>query len=59
VQAACARALELRRPLREVLAHDAQLRRWLGEERLAALFDPQACLGANDALIDRVLARLD
>lgn len=59
VQAACARALELRRPLREVLAHDAQLRRWLGEEHLAALFDPQACLGANDVLIDRVLARLD
>jgi 3-carboxy-cis,cis-muconate cycloisomerase len=43
------------RPFAEALAARPEVRERLGEERLAALLDPAAHLGAADALVDRAL----
>jgi len=56
VEAACAIAISERRPLRDVLAADAVIAAHLDGAALSRLFDPATYLGANDAVIDRVLA---
>lgn len=57
VQAACRRALDENRHLCAVMAEDSRINAHFDEQALAALFSPERCLGANDALIERVLAR--
>ncbi|MBT2748857.1 MULTISPECIES: 3-carboxy-cis,cis-muconate cycloisomerase [unclassified Lysobacter] len=59
VRAACDAASRQSRHLREVLADDREIVDGLGRVALDALFEPECALGANDALIDRVLAQLD
>ena len=57
VGAACQRAADERRHLREVLRDDSQVRSVLDDAALANLFEPESYLGATDAFIERVLAR--
>lgn len=56
VEAACRRAVEQGRHLREVLAEDPQVQRHLSAAMLDKLFDPAAYLGSADKLVERVLA---
>ena len=56
VAAACRRASEQGKHLREVLAEDAAVTRHLAGEALDRLFDPVGYLGVTDRLIQRVLA---
>jgi 3-carboxy-cis,cis-muconate cycloisomerase len=59
VAAACRRALEHGRHLRDVLADDADVQRHLTPDALAALFDPSRYLGVADQLIERALQAHD
>ncbi len=58
VQHACARALDERRPLVEVLADDAAVTAQFDREALERLTDPARYLGEAVAVVDRVLARV-
>lgn len=55
VHALCQEALRQRRPLAEVLAQDPSVQAHMSLAEIEALLDPASYLGANDALIDRVL----
>jgi len=54
---ACARAIQEKRPLGEVLAGEAELKGRIDPARLARLTDPRAYLGECGAVVDRVVAR--
>jgi 3-carboxy-cis,cis-muconate cycloisomerase len=56
VEAACRRALEGGRHLREELLQDAQIREVLSEAEIDAALDPAGYLGSADAFVDRALA---
>ena len=56
VEAACKRAREGKRHLRDVLADDPAVAKHLSRQDLERLFDPRAYLGVAERLIDRVLA---
>jgi 3-carboxy-cis,cis-muconate cycloisomerase len=56
VAAACERAREEGRPLRDVLAAEPALAAHLPAAELAGLFDPRNAVGAAAALVDRALA---
>jgi 3-carboxy-cis,cis-muconate cycloisomerase len=56
VEAACRRALEGGRHLREELAQDAQIRAVLSEAEIDAALDPAGYLGSAGAFVDRALA---
>jgi 3-carboxy-cis,cis-muconate cycloisomerase len=58
VQHACARALDERRPLFDVLAQDAAVTAAFGRAALERLTDPARYLGEALAVVDRVLARV-
>jgi 3-carboxy-cis,cis-muconate cycloisomerase len=58
VQHACARALDERRPLVEVLAEDAAVTAEFDRETLERLTEPARYLGEAVAVVDRVLARV-
>lgn len=53
--AACRRAAETKRHLRDVLAEDATVKQHLRASELEQLFDPSRYLGVAGELIDRVL----
>ncbi len=55
VEAACKRAQEKGRNLRDVLAEDAEVMRHLTAQDLERLFDARQYLGVSDRLIERVL----
>jgi len=55
VEAACGRAQDERRHLREVLAEDAQVGKYLSSAEIDGLFDPRKYLGAAEAFVDRVV----
>lgn len=55
VEAACKRAEEKNRNLREVLADDAEVMRHLKAQDLERLFDARQYLGVSDGLIERVI----
>ena len=55
VEKACRRAAAERRPLREVLAEDAEIRGRLGDAELDRLFDPANAVGLAAALVERML----
>jgi 3-carboxy-cis,cis-muconate cycloisomerase len=57
--AACQRAVERKQHLREVLAATPEVMAVLSHEALNPLFEPNAALGASNALIARVLDRYD
>jgi 3-carboxy-cis,cis-muconate cycloisomerase len=56
VEAACNRAQEEKRPLRDVLGEEKQIRGHLAGEALEGLFDPRRYLGAAEEFVDRVVA---
>jgi 3-carboxy-cis,cis-muconate cycloisomerase len=55
VEAACKRAQEQKRHLREVLAEEPKVKQHLDKRELERLFDPAGYLGVAGELIDRVL----
>ena len=55
VQAACRRALNEGRPLREELLGDPGIRGVLSEEEIDAALDPARYLGSAGAFVDRAL----
>ena len=55
VEAACRRALEGERHLREELLEDGRIRAVLSEGEIEAALDPSGYLGSADAFIDRAL----
>jgi 3-carboxy-cis,cis-muconate cycloisomerase len=57
VEAACLRAQEGGRPLREVLLEDEGVRAELSEQEIDRALDPAGYLGAAEAFVDRALAR--
>ena len=56
VETACKRAVNEKKHLRDILAHDPRVTIHLNAERLDTLFDPATYLGASEAVIERVLA---
>jgi 3-carboxy-cis,cis-muconate cycloisomerase len=56
VEAACSRAHKEKRPLRDVLGEEKEIRRHLAGEALEGLFDPRRYLGAAEEFVDRVVA---
>jgi 3-carboxy-cis,cis-muconate cycloisomerase len=56
VEAACSRAQEGGRPLREVLLEDEGVRAELSEQEIDRALDPAGYLGAAEAFVDRALA---
>lgn len=56
IEEACHRAIEQDRPLRDVLAKDAKVRKHLSAADLDRLFDPANYLGMSEQFVDRVLA---
>lgn len=56
VESASNNALQVRRPLLQVLLDDGDVRRYLDEAAIRALFAPGAGLGRHAHWIDRVLA---
>jgi len=56
VEAACNRAHKEKRPLRDVLGEEKQVRAHLAGEALEGLFDPRRYLGAAEEFVDRVVA---
>ena len=56
VGACCARAIEQRRPLADVLATDSGVTQFLSASDIEKALDPTAALGAVQPLIDRALA---
>ena len=57
VEAACRRALEGGRHLRDELLGDERIREVLSEEEIDAALDPAGYLGAADEFVDRALKR--
>jgi 3-carboxy-cis,cis-muconate cycloisomerase len=55
VEAACGRAQQEKRHLREVLGEDAQVGKYLSSAEIEGLFDPRKYLGAAEAFVDRVV----
>lgn len=55
VEAACKRAQEQKRHLRDALAEEPKVKQHLDKEELQRLFDPAGYLGVAGELIDRVL----
>ena len=55
VEAACRRALEGERHLREELVEDDRIRAALSEGEIEAALDPSGYLGSADAFVDRAL----
>ena len=55
VEAACRRALEEGRPLREVLLEDREIGEALSEEEIDAALDPAGYLGSAGTFVDRAL----
>jgi len=58
VQALCAKAIEQRRPLFDILAETPEITRHVDADALRKLCDPTRYLGLSAAMVDRVLARL-
>ena len=56
IEAACRRAVEQSKPLRDVLAQEAKVRKLLSLADLDRLFDPSNYLGMSEQFVDRVLA---
>jgi 3-carboxy-cis,cis-muconate cycloisomerase len=56
VRAACRRAVEQGKSLREVLEQDTKLAAHLSTAELDRLFDPENYLGVSEQLVQRVLA---
>ena len=56
VEAACRRAVEQGKSLREVLEQDTKLAAHLSTAELDRLFDPENYLGVSEQLVERVLA---
>lgn len=56
IEAACRRAIEQDKPLREVLVRDTKVGKLLSAPELNRLCDPMNYLGAAEQLVDRVLA---
>jgi 3-carboxy-cis,cis-muconate cycloisomerase len=56
IEEACRRTVELKKPLREVLAQDAKVGKLLSPADLKRLLDPVNYLGAAEQFVDRVLA---
>lgn len=56
VEAACSRAHKEKRPLRDVLGEEREIRGHLAGEALEGLFDPRRHLGAAEEFVDRVVA---
>ena len=56
VEEACRRAVERKKPLRDVLAKDAKVGKLLSAADLDRLCDPANYLGAAEQFVDRVLA---
>jgi 3-carboxy-cis,cis-muconate cycloisomerase len=56
VEAACRRAVEQGKSLREVLEQDTKLAAHLSAAELDRLFDPENYLGVSEQLVERVLA---
>jgi 3-carboxy-cis,cis-muconate cycloisomerase len=56
IEAACHRAIEQERPLRDVLAKDAKVGKLLSAPELKRLCNPMNYLGTAEQLVDRVLA---
>ncbi|HET6839627.1 MAG TPA: 3-carboxy-cis,cis-muconate cycloisomerase [Bradyrhizobium sp.] len=59
VEAASKKAVAEKKNLRDVLGNDPKVAAHLTADRLAKLFEPMAYQGTSQALIDRLLARLD
>jgi 3-carboxy-cis,cis-muconate cycloisomerase len=57
VERACAAAIEVKRPLIEVLADDPDVSAHVGRAELEGLFRPESYTGESAAVVDRVLAR--
>jgi 3-carboxy-cis,cis-muconate cycloisomerase len=55
VEAACRRALDEGKPLREVLLEDAEIRETLSAQEIDAALDPAGYLGSAGAFVDRAL----
>jgi 3-carboxy-cis,cis-muconate cycloisomerase len=55
VEAACRRALDEGKPLREVLLEDAEIREVLSPEEIDTALDPAGYLGSAGAFVDRAL----
>ena len=56
IEAACRRAVEQDKPLRDVLAKDAKVGKLLSAADIDRLLDPASYLGAAEQFVDRVLA---
>ncbi|GIZ50555.1 3-carboxy-cis,cis-muconate cycloisomerase [Noviherbaspirillum aridicola] len=56
VEAACRRAVQSGRPLREVLREDSAVAAQLSPQQIDSLLEPTGYLGQSGAFIDRVLA---
>ena len=56
IEAACRRAVEQNKPLRDVLAQDVKVGKLLSVTDLDRLFDPTRYLGVAEKFVDRVLA---
>jgi 3-carboxy-cis,cis-muconate cycloisomerase len=56
IEAACRRAVEQSKPLRDVLAKDPKVCKLLSVADLDRLFDPTRYLGVAEKFVDRVLA---
>jgi len=57
IEKACRRALDEKRPLREVVAQDPQVKPYLPATELDRLFDPSNYFGSAVQLVERVLAQ--
>jgi len=55
VEAACVRAQNEKRHLRDVLGEDAQVGTYLSSAEIDGLFDPRKYLGAAEAFVDRIV----
>ena len=58
VQALCAKAIEQRRPLFDILAATPEITRHVDGDALRELCDPARYLGLSGEMVDRVLAKL-
>lgn len=57
IEKACRRAVDEKRPLREVVAQDPQVKPYLPATELDRLFDPSNYFGSAVQLVERVLAQ--
>ena len=58
IQALCAKAIEQRRPLFDILAETPEITRHVDGDALRRLCDPTRYLGLSAEMVDRVLAKL-